>query len=159
MKTVNFTTRSPAQELVTLMKNSNAVNDGVKFGDGSVKPVMRVRERGERIFITCEMVGGASRDNGFIVGTFFLGRVRERGGETSVRGIILTAPLFHLIMLSLIGVFIYQCIRLGGFSIIPVCIALFGFLLMKNEYKKQGIIKRYIARAIRRLDEKEQSET
>ena len=154
MKFVKLTSNLSSKELLSVIKNQALVNEGVKFNEEKGRPVMKITEKNARLFIRCEMVGGPTRDNGFIVGTSFFGKITEKNGRTTVSGIITTAPLYHAAMLALVGFFIYQCFRLGGISIVPVCIALVGFLLTKDEYKKQGIIHRYLLRAFRRAENK-----
>ena len=154
MKFIRLSSAVGSDELLSVIKNQALVNDGVKFNEDNGRPVMKITERSGRLFIRCEMVGGPTRDNGFIVGTSFVGKITEKNGVSTLRGVITTAPLYHAAMLTLIGIFVYQCFRLGGFSIVPVCIALVGFLLTKNEYKKQGIIHRYLLRAYRRAENK-----
>ncbi len=152
MKFVNCKTAVASDDLFALLSNSDRVNDGVKFDEKRGKPFMNVKRKGTRIYITCRMMGGASKDNGFIVGTFFVGRMTEKNGVTRISGITLTSPLYHLLLLALTVFFIYRCIVLGGFNPVPVILLIFGLLLCKDEYKKQGIIARYIARAVRKSE-------
>ena len=147
MKRIKIASPLTKDELIEVLKNHEAVNEGVTFDDKYGKPVFHVKEKNNSLSVTCQMVGGPSKDNGFIVGSFFKGRFKEKNGETHLSGIISTAPLYHLAMLILTGVFIYQCISLGGFSPVPVILIAFSYFLFKNEYKKQGMIERYIKRA------------
>ncbi len=149
MKFVKIKSPLSKEELLETMKNHEAVNEKVIFDEKLGKPVMLVNEKNGRVTITCKMVGGPSKDNGFIVGTFFRGRIKEKNGETVLKGVLTTAPIYHLAMLILTGVFIYRCISLGGFSVVPVILLVFSYFLFKNEYKKQGIIARFIGRAFK----------
>ena len=45
--------------------------------------------------------------------------------------------------------FIIQCFSVGGFSPIPVILLGFDIVMFKDEFRKQGIIKRYIFRALK----------
>ena len=99
------------------------------------------------------MIGGPTKDNGFFVGTYFSGRLSEKDGRTKLKGIITTAPIYHLFLIALVVVFIIQCFRLRGFSVIPPIIIIFDIFMFKNEFKKQGYIKRYLYRAARRMCE------
>jgi hypothetical protein len=144
----------PADELLSVIKSHDYVNENIRFDERYGKPVMKVKEKGERLTVTCEMVGGPSKDNGFIIGTFFRGRIRERGGMTTLKGVITTAPIYHINLFALTVFFVYQCIRLGGFSPIPIIILGFSYILFKNEFRKQRIISAYLRRAVRRAEEK-----
>ena len=154
MKRIRLNSAVPRDKLLETVRNFNLVNEGVLFDERRGKPAIKVTEKGDKICIKCEMVGGPSKDNGFLIGTYFSGKITEKNGVTTLRGRILTDPIYHLFMLGLIGFFLYRCIILGGFNVVPVCVAAFGFLLMKDEYKKQGIIARYLCRAFRKAEEK-----
>ena len=153
MKFVKLSVRATADEALLLLRNHEYVNRGVKFDEKYGKPVMKIKDKGERITVTCEMIGGPGKDNGFLVGTFFTGRLKEREGVVTLSGIITTAPLYHLGLLLLTAFFVYQCIRLGGFNPIPVILLAFSYLMFKREFKKQGTIQRYLDRAYRLLGE------
>ena len=139
---------------MSVLADSELVNGKVLFDEKRGKPFMSVREKGKRVYITCRMMGGATKDNGYIVGTYFVGKITEKDGVTSVRGLTLTSPLFHLLLFALAVFYVYRCISLGGFNPIPLILFLFSIFMFKDEYKKQGIIKRYVARAIRKAEEK-----
>ena len=154
MKRIKLESRSPREDVLETIKNFNYVNEGVLFDERRGKPAIKVKEKGDKLRISCEMVGGPSKDNGFLIGTYFSGKLVEKNGVTTLRGIIVTDPIYHGFMLGLIGFFLYRCITLVGFNIVPVCVAAFGFLLMKDEYKKQGTIARYLSRAFRKAEYK-----
>ena len=138
-----------------MIRNYELVNEKIVFNEKHGRPVIKVKERkNNRVTITCEMVGGATRDNGFIVGTCFFGAIKEKNGVTSIKGVLTTAPIYHLGLLALTVYFIYKCISLRGFSPVPILILGFNYLLFRNEYKKQGLIARYLARAVRYAEEK-----
>ncbi len=153
MKFINLSFDGDKESVIALLKNYERVNEGVQFDDKLGRPAMRIKEKGSFITVTAKMVGGPTRDNGFVVGTFFLGKIKEREGETQIWGIITTAPLYHLGLLGLSVLFVYKCIELGGFNPVPVILLIFSLLLFKNEFKKQGIIARFLGRAKRRLEE------
>ena len=153
MRFINLSFDGDRESVITLLKNYERVNEGVQFDDKLGRPAIKIKESGSFITVTAKMVGGPSRDNGFIVGTFFLGKIKERDGKTKIRGIITTAPIYHLGLLGLSVLFVYKCIELGGFNPVPVILLLFSLFLFKNEFKKQGIIARFLARAKRRLEE------
>jgi len=150
MKFVNEKTSISKEKLLSLLESSDIVNQGVKFDEKKGKPRMLVKTKGNRLSITCRYVGGTSKDDGFLVGTVFLGSIREREGETRIRGVITTAPLYHLLLAALTAYFIYRCIALGGINPIPIILVIFSFLMFRDEFKKQGVISRFISRAIRR---------
>ena len=151
MKLINVTVESSQSELVDMLSDNDRVNENVRFDPRVGKPLMKLKEKGGRLRMTCEFTGRATKDNGFLIGTFFWGRVREKDGKTSIKGIITTDPLFHLIILGLFCFFIVQCIINQGFSVVPIFVVLFDVMLYKDEFKKQGYIQRYIYRAVRRL--------
>ena len=149
MKLVNYKTTAKREQLLSLIKDSNRVNEKVKFDDKLGRPQMFVKERKNSITVTCRYVGGSSRDDGFIVGTFFWGRLVEKNGETRLNGIILTAPLFYAAILGLLVYSIVRGIALGGFNPIALILAVASYLMFRGEFKKQGVIERYLHRAIR----------
>lgn len=149
MKLVKITTAVPRDELLSNIKNHQLVNNGVVFDEKIGRPTMKVKERGNRLRITCELVDRATKDNNFLVGTYFTGKLTERGGVTTLSGVILTAPIYHLILFGLFVAFIVMCIQKGGFSVLPVFLVAFDFIMFNTEFKKQGIIKRYLYRATR----------
>ena len=149
MKFVNLTTEIPRDELLSLIKNHELVNDGVRFDEKIGRPAIKVKEKGEWLYITCELLDRITKDNGFIVGTYFWGRLKEKDEKTTLRGVILTAPIYHLVLLALFAVFIVMCIQKGGFSVIPVLLLAFDYFMFSLEFKKQGIIKRYLERCVK----------
>ena len=151
MKLVRFKTTVPREEVLAALKSSEKVNRGVKFDEKRGRPLIKVKDKetSDRLSVTCEMIGGPSKDNGFIVGTFFAGKLTEKNGVTRLSGIILTAPIYHLLLIAFCIYFLIQSFALGGFTIVPIFAVAFTAMLFRDEYKKQGIIHRYFARAIR----------
>lgn len=152
MKYVNVRTKAGREEVLSMLKDTERVNRNVKFSEKNGKPVMTLREKGERIGISCEYVGGESGKGSFMGGTRFSGKITEKNGYTEVKGFIMTDPVFHIALAVMCLVFIVMCIVRQGFNVVPVCLVVFDALMYKNEFKKQGVIKRYIERALRRLD-------
>ncbi len=150
MKLVKEIIDAPKEAFLDMLRDGEKTNQNVKFDEKRGKPTMFVKEKGNRIKITCKYIGGNTRDNGFIVGTYFTGSLKEKNGVTVLSGVIWTAPIFHLLMLIMLAVYIAQCIYLGGFSVIPLCLIAFDVVMFWNEFAKQGIIRRYIARAARK---------
>ena len=146
---VNRKTETPRAELIAALNDSSKVNERVKFDEKRGRPQMFVKEKGSRVRITCRYVGGNNVDNGFIIGTLFLGRITEKNGVTRVRGIITTAPVFYAAILGLLVYSVIRGISLGGFNPVALIIAIASVLMFLPEFKKQGIIDRYIARAIK----------
>ena len=151
MKFINISTPNTKDELVSMLSDNERVNENVSYDVRLGKPKMKLKEKNGRLRITCELMGRATKDNGFIVGTFFFGRVKEKDGKATVKGIITTDPLFHLLIVGLFCFFVVQCIINRGFSVLPIFVVLFDLMLYKDEFKKQGMIQRYIHRAVRRL--------
>ncbi len=146
---VNKKTTLPREELLSVLKDCNRVNERVKFDEKRGRPQMLVKERGRWLSMTCRFVGGESKDNGFIVGTLFFGRITEKNGVTRLRGIITTAPAFYAVILGLLIYSVIRGISLGGFNPVALIIAVASVLMFLPEFKKQGIIDRYLARAIK----------
>lgn len=152
MKIINQKAQCDKGALLAALADSESTNRNVRFDERRGKPTIFMTEKGERIRLTCKYIGGNTVDNGFIVGTYFTGRVTEKNGVSSVRGILWTAPIFHLILIAMLVAFIIMCIYRQGFSIIPLCAVAFDIVLFWNEFAKQGIISRYIARAAKRAE-------
>lgn len=151
MKFINLKTESTREALVAMLSDNDRVNENVRYDPRDGKPMMKLKEKGTRIRISCEFTGRATKDNGFFGGTRFFGRIKEKDGKATVKGIITTDPFFHLFIIGLFCFFIVQCIIKQGFSVVPVFVILFDYMLYKDEFKKQGYIQRYIFRAVRRL--------
>ena len=152
MKAFKYKVNATRDELVALLSNDGEVNKFVSITEKKGTPHMHVTARGEKVKIKCEYVGGASKDNAFIDGTRFSGKITEKNGKTEIKGVIATAVIFHLIMLLMFSAFIVMCIVRQGFSVVPICLVVFDIFMYKDEFKKQGIIERYIARAVKRLE-------
>ena len=153
MRLVKYHSRASRDAILDALSSSEQVNARVKFDEKRGRPVMHTKEKRGRLKITCEMVGGPSKDNGFLIGSFFLGGIKERNGETTVSGIILTAPIYHLLLIGFCIYFLIQSFLVGGITLVPLFGVIFTLILFKDEYKKQGIIKRFIKRAVRFAEE------
>ena len=130
------------------------MNERVKFDENKGKPILHVKEKGKRLKMKCEMIGGPTKDNGFLEGTYFLGTLGEKNGETVLNGVILTAPIYHFALALFMIFFVYRCISIGGFNPVPVILLIFSIVMFKGEFEKQGIIERYLTRAFKRAEEK-----
>ncbi len=146
---VNHKTSVPRDALLSVIKDSNRVNERVKFDESRGRPQMLVKERKRGFSMTCRFIGGASKDNGFIIGTVFIGKITERDGVTRLRGIITTAPLFYAVIFALLVYSVIYGISIGGFNPVALIIAIASVIMFLPEFKKQGIIDRYLARAIK----------
>ena len=152
MKILNLASSISREELLAFIADSDRVNDRVRFDENKGKPRMHIKEKGSWLRISCEMVGGANRDNGFLEGTYFLGRLAEKDGATRLRGVVLTAPIYHLLIAAIMVIYVIRSISLGGFNPVPLLLLGFSILMFKNEFAKQGIIERYLKRAIKRAE-------
>ncbi len=146
---VNYKITAPREEVLASLKDNNSVVESEKLEAANGRPKIHVKNKGDSIKIVCEMTDRSTRDRDFRVGTFMWGKLVEKDGVTSMRGVILTAPIYHLLLLALFGFFIYQCIALGGFSVIPICLVAFDVVMFWGEFKKQRIIKKFIFGAFR----------
>lgn len=155
MKRISIRTPLAREDILSALRDAPTVNEGLTFDDREGSPSVQIREgRGERVRVRCYMLGGASRDNGYVQGTFFTGRIRERDGVTHLCGSIMTEPIFHVLWLALIAFFIVTCIQRAALSVVPVCLIVFVFFMFRKEYRKQEYLRRYILRAIHRLEKK-----
>jgi hypothetical protein len=152
MKLVKLECESPRDELLGVIANSELVNDRVKFDEGKGRPRIHLKINGDRIRIKCEMIGGPTKDNGFLEGTYFVGKLTEKNGVSSLRGVILTAPIYHTFIALLMVLYVMRCIQLGGFNPVPILLLAFSIMMFKKEFEKQGTIERYLIRAFKRAD-------
>ena len=155
MQFVKIQLPRPKEEVMQMICDNERVNKNVIFDENDGVPLMKFKENGESLKITCEMQNRPTKDDGFLVGTFFSGKVKERDGVTTVSGIILTAPIYHLFMIALMAFFVYRCITLGGINFVPIFLLIFSLFMFRGEFKKQGYIKRYLYRAAKRLMQEE----
>lgn len=152
MKFIKFETQATKEELLSMLSDNDRVNKNVVFDDKRGTPFIHVKELSGKIKIKCEYIGGATKDNAFIDGTRFTGKITEKDGKTEIKGVIATAVVFHLILFLMFAAFIVMCFVRQGFSVVPICLIIFDVFMYKDEFKKQGIIERYIKRAIKRLE-------
>ena len=146
---LNYKIRAEKEELLSVLRDNNLVVEEEKFDTRRGKPRMHIKEKGNILKIKCELTERATKDNGFLEGTYFLGKISEKCGTTRLFGVILTAPIYHFLFLLLFGFFIYQCIAVGGISPIPIILVVFDGFMFYDEFRKQGLIKRYIFRAFK----------
>ena len=146
---VNYKIHADRDTVMSVLRDNNLVVEEENYDTSNGKPKMHIKEKGGRVKIKCEMTGRPTKDNGFLEGTYFLGKVREKNGVSKVSGIILTAPIYHFIFLCLFGFFIFRCISLGAISAIPIILVIFDVFMFYGEFKKQSLIKRYIFRALK----------
>ena len=154
MKLVNISSLRTKDEVLSFITDNNKVNDGVRFDDKyDRKPLMHIKENDGKLQIKCEMIGGPTKDNGFLAGTVFRGRISERDGVTTISGLITTSVIYHIALLALIVLLFVQMFLYSAYGLVSVLIFAVGFELMffKDEFKKQGYIKRYLERAVIRL--------
>ena len=150
---VNMEAACSEEALLKTLQNNARVNEGVRFAEGDGKPHMHYKKKGKTIRMRCEIMDRPTRDNGFLVGTYFAGRTKRVGDNTRLYGVIVTEPHFHLIWLFLVAYFIWMCIARAAFSIVPICLIVFVYFMFRGEYKKQKRIKAYLARACKRASE------
>lgn len=155
MKLLKISTAHSKDEVLSFIKDNNRVNEGVRFQDKhGGKPLMHIRENGDKLRIKCEMINRPTKDNGFLAGTVFRGKIIEKDGVTTVSGIITTSIIYHIILFALIVLLFVQMFLHSAYGLISVLIFAIGFEIMffKDEFKKQGYIQRYLIRAVRRLE-------
>ncbi len=151
MKFVNLKIKAPRNEVLSFISDKRRVNSNVRFDEKRGTPLMHVKEKGEKIKVTCEMINHSTKDNGFLVGTYFKGKLTENNGVTELRGVIVTAPIYHIVWFALLCVLIWQCFYHAAISALPILFVAFEFIMYTQEFRKQGYIKRYFERAFSRL--------
>lgn len=150
MKFVSYDIHAPRTEVLTSLRDNDKIVEQEKFDSSRGVPRIHIKEKEkDKIKITCEYTGRATKDNGFLEGTYFLGRLTETDGVTKLKGVILTAPIYHSILAIIFVFFILQCISIGGFSPAPIILLVFSIFMFKDEFRKQSIIKRYVFRAFK----------
>lgn len=150
MKIINLDCPVSRDELISVIANSELVNDRVKFDEEKGRPRIHVKEKGNRLKLKCEMIGGPTKDNGFLEGTYFLGKLTEKNGASHLRGVILTAPIYHTFIALIMALFVLRCIQLVAFNPVPIILLVFSFMMFRKEFEKQGTIERYLIRACKR---------
>ncbi len=151
MKFIKLASELSASELIDVIKDNEFVNRNVQFD--KYIPEMHTKQsknNPNKLRITCRMKNTATKDNGFLVGTYFSGRFTEKNGVTYLKGYIATAPIYHSVLALIMAFFVFQCIRLGGFNPVPVILVIFDIFMFWREFKKQGMIERYLKRAYRK---------
>lgn len=151
MKFIKVSVDGKKEDFLTYLSDYHRVNENVKFEEKRGTPAMRVKEKDGRLKIKCEMLNRATKDNGFLVGTYFSGKISENNGKTEVKGVVVTAPIFHFIWFSLLIAMIIQCILYSAFSPIPILFIAFEVIMYSGEFRKQGYIRSYLMRAAYRF--------
>ncbi len=146
---VNYDIHGSIEEVKLSLSENDRIVEDEKFDTAKGYPKIHFKENGEKIKVRCEFTGRSRKDNGFLEGTYLIGRFFEKDGVTTIRGVILTAPIYHTVLAALFAFFVYRCFALGGISIVPICLVLFSVFMFLDEFKKQRIIKRYIFRAFK----------
>ena len=154
MRFVRMEAECSEEALLDLLPNNERVNEGVRFAEGEGRPHMHFRKKGKTIRMRCEMMDRPTKDNGFLMGTYFAGRTKQVGDKTLLYGVILTEPYFHLLWLAMVVYFVFVCITKAAFSVVPICLTVFVYFMYSSEYKKQIRIKSYLQRACRRAQSK-----
>ena len=153
MKFVRLDCSASRDELLGVIANSELVNDKVRFDEEKGRPRIHVKEKkGERLKIKCEMIGGPVKDNGFLEGTYFIGKLTEKNGASHLRGIILTAPIYHTFIALIMAICVLRCIQLVAFNPVPIILLIFSLMMFRKEFEKQGTIERYLIRAVKRAE-------
>ena len=131
---INYKIDAPRDEVLKSLEDNNAIVEEEKFDVSNGRPKMHIKVKDSFIRMACEIVGGPSRDRDFKLGTKFFGKIKETDATTKISGIIVTAPLYHLVLLILFAYFIYKCIIMGGFSVVPICLIVFDiFMFWKGQ--------------------------
>lgn len=150
MTFVNYDIHASREQVLLSLKENDLIVEQEKLASKKGIPRIHIFEKGSnKLKITCEYIGGQSKDNAFLEGTYFIGRLIEKNDVAIIKGIILTAPIYHSIIALLLAFFVYQCISVGGFTPVPIIAFFFSIYMYWYEFKKQKIIKKYIFRALK----------
>ena len=155
MKRIKLETYTTRDAILDVIRDSDFVNGMTKFDENKGRPVIHVKDNGKRVKMKCEMVGGPTKDNGFLEGTYFIGSVKETDGVTRLSGVILTAPIYHTFLALLLAFYVFRCISMGAFNPVPLILFIFSLFMFKSEFEKQGTIERYLKRAFRKAGPKQ----
>ncbi len=146
---VNYDIKAPLDSLMSNITDNDKVVSEENYDLSRGKPRMHIKSKGDRLKIKCEMTERPTKDNGFLEGTYFLGSAKEKNGRSYVKGIILTAPIYHFVFLIMLGIVIYQSVKMVAIPITAIFLVLFDIMMFKGEFAKQSLIKRYIFRAFK----------
>lgn len=154
MKLVNYKIHASFDDVNNALWESDLICSQEKFETSKGNLKFHIKEKNHRYKIKCEYMGGATKDNAFLEGTYFWGKLFQKNEEAVLRGIIVTAPIYHSIIALLLAFFVAQCIIKGGFTPVPLILFVFSIFMFKDEFKKQGVIKKYIFRAFKNTYQK-----
>ena len=157
MHIVNYKIGAKREDVYKNLADTERVEAEEKYDASKGTPKFHVKEIGSYIRIKCEMTGRSTKDNGFIGGTSFFGKITEKDGKTRVSGLISTSLIYHIVFIAFFIAIICIGISIGGFSPTAIILVAFDILMFKDEFKKQPLIKRYILRALK-ITYKEQNE-
>ncbi len=146
---VNYKIDADRETVLSNLKNNDRVVSEENFDLSKGKPKMHIKEKGDLLKIKCEMTERATKDNGFLEGTYFIGRLKMVGDTSKISGVIVTAPIYHTIFLILFLIVIVQAIMIGGIPITGIFLIFADIIMFSGEFKKQPLIKRYIFRALK----------
>ncbi len=153
MKIIKQSSALPKEHILKVLSDSEFVNKNVTFDQSKPKMHLKMSKRNpDKIRITCEMTDSPTKDNGFLIGTYFSGKLVEKNGKTYLSGYIVTAPIYHAFLLGLLALFVVMCIVRQGFNPVPPILFIFDIIMFWREFKKQGLIERYISRAFKRAE-------
>ena len=152
MKFINKKINATNEEVLEFIRDSTRVNAGVKFDEKRGTPLIHLKEKQGKVKMTCEMINRPTKDNGFLVGTYFKGKLTEKDGVTELRGVIVTAPIYHLFFGIMLAVLIWQCFYYTAISALPILFVAAEIIMFSGEFKKQGVIEKYINRAFFKLN-------
>ena len=146
---VNYTIDADRAKVLANIEDNDRVVAEEAYDTAKGKPKMHVKSKGALLKIKCEMTELPTKDNAFLEGTYFIGRLTQKNSTTALRGLILTAPIYHTVILALLAVIIFQAIIVKGIPLTAIFLVLFDIMMFKSEFSKQPLIKRYIFRALK----------
>jgi hypothetical protein len=130
VKFINISTVHKKDDVLSFIKDNNKVNEGVRFDDKyGRKPLMHIKEDDGKLRIKCEMIDGPTKDNGFLAGTVFRGKITERDGMTTISGVITTSVIYHIALIALIALVFVQMLIHSAYGLVSVLVFAIGFEL------------------------------
>ena len=158
MKKVDIKSNASKDKILSYLKNCELVNSRVKFDAKNGKPTFFVKEKKNFFTVKCQYQNDNVKDGGFLEGTYFIGRIIEKDGISNLKGIILTAPIYHSILLTIMAIYIVRSFVIGGFNPVPAIMFIFSIVMFRNEFGKQGVIERYLHRAVKKSSETQEDD-
>ena len=101
---VNYTIDADKDKVLSNIEDNDRVVAEEAYDTSKGKPKMHIKSKGKLLKIKCEMTELPTKDNAFLEGTYFIGTLTQKKNTTALRGVILTAPIYHAVSSTGFGV-------------------------------------------------------